>query len=79
MELEMIASEIQTAIGIETKQLFRIGLLKPREAKKWLVKHYYYQWAKSGRTYADIKYELSLRYNISVSSIEKIIYRDNKI
>jgi len=78
MELEMIAHELHAAVGIEAEKLLEIGLVKPHEAKKWLVKHYYYQWAKSGRTYADIKYELSLRYGISVSSIEKIIYRTRK-
>ena len=43
--------------------------------RKWLVKKLYYQeQAKNERSLSDIKNEISEKYDISVSSIEKIIY-----
>jgi len=47
-------------------------------AKKWLVKQHYFRMARTGRTYTDIKYELSVKYGLSVSSIEKLVYRKSK-
>jgi hypothetical protein len=75
MDKEVLVKEIEAATGIEAGPLLEIGLIQPKEAKKWLVRQLYYQLAKTGRTYADIKYELSDRFGISVSSIEKLIYR----
>ena len=43
--------------------------------RKWLVKKLYYQeQAKNERSLTDIKNEISEKYDISVSSIEKLIY-----
>ena len=51
------------------------GLTDIDTIRKWLVKNLYYQMKKDEtRTFADIKYELSINYEISVSSIEKLIY-----
>ncbi len=74
-KLLIIAQEIKEISGIEAKLMLEIGLLHPGQATKWLVKQQYFAMAKTGRTYADIKYELSEKYGISVSSIEKLVYR----
>ncbi len=72
---KILSQEITALTGVEAEKLMEIGLVEPKQAKKWLVRHHYYTLAKTGRTYTDIKYELSDRYGISVSSIEKMVYR----
>ena len=74
---EMIIRDFKREFGIDIGPVIRRGVLHVTEAKKWLVRELYYKWAKEDnqRTYADIKYELSILYDISVSSIEKMIYR----
>jgi hypothetical protein len=72
--IKELSQEIKEIAGYETKELMELGLLPPKHAKKWLVKQRYFLLAKTGRTYTDIKYELSERYGISVSSIEKMVY-----
>jgi hypothetical protein len=69
--------EINDELGVDVHPLIKCGLLDSRSATKWLVRRLYYRMAKEDRTYADIKYELSIRYDISVSSIEKMVYRKN--
>ena len=70
-----IAEDIQNEFGIDVSEVMERGILHPIEAKKWLVKELYFKWAKFDRTFTDIKYELSDRYDISVSSIEKMVYK----
>ena len=72
---DLILIEIQQLTGLDAEKLFEIGLIPANHARKWIVKEKYYQLAKTGRTYTDIKYELSLDYGMSVSAIEKLIYR----
>lgn len=72
---ELIAVEIKDFTGIDPRQFIDIGIIPVDHAKKWVVKQKYFQLAKTGRTYTDIKNELSDIYGISVSSIEKMIYR----
>ena len=72
---DLILGEIQQLTGIDAGRLFDIGLLSPDYARKWVVKQKYFQLAKSGRTYTDIKLELSVDFGLSVSTIEKMIYR----
>ena len=72
---EWIAGEILKFTGVDVKEMLEIGILPPKEAKKWLIKKRYFEMAKTGMTYTDIKYELSIIYEISVSAIEKMIYR----
>ena len=74
---EMIVLDFQKEFGINIGPVIRRGILHVSEAKKWLVRELYFKWAKAdrNRTYADIKYELSILYDISVSCIEKMIYR----
>jgi len=70
-----LVEEIRNEFGVDVSEVVEKGILHPYEAKKWLVKELYFKWAKSDRTFADIKYELSDLYDISVSSIEKMVYR----
>lgn len=72
---DLIIGEIEQLAGIDARQLIEKGLITLQHAKKWIVKQKYFQLAKTGRTYTDIKYELSIGYGISVSSIEKMVYR----
>jgi len=81
-ETEKVITDIREHFGIEIGNLIKKGLLPINAAKKWLVRELYFAYAregntieKGGRTYTDIKYQLSIDYGISVSSIEKIIYR----
>ena len=77
-----IVNDLKEKFGIDVEYLVRMGLLPPNAAKKWLVKALYFKYAnegnncyKGGRTYSDIKNQLSDEYGISISSIEKIVYR----
>ena len=72
---DLIFREIKELAGIEVSQLFDMGLLTLDQARKWLVRERYFQMKKPGRTFTDIKYELSDTYGISVSAIEKLVYR----
>jgi len=72
---DVILNEIRLLAGTDVGKLFDIGLIPPEHARKWLVKQKYFQMAKTGRTYADIKNELSDEYGVSVSTIEKMVYR----
>jgi len=72
---ELILREIKELAGIDASQLFDMGLLTIDQARKWLVREKYFQMKKPGRTFTDIKYELSDEYGISVSAIEKLVYR----
>jgi hypothetical protein len=72
---DQLAKDIEAITGVNPKPLMDLGIMSLDEARKWVVKQKYYLLAKTGRTYADIKYDLSLEYGMSVSSIEKMIYR----
>jgi hypothetical protein len=72
---ELILSEVNEIAGIDVGQLFDIGLISTNHARNWVVKQKYFQLAKTGRTYTDIKNELSDEYGVSISSIEKMVYR----
>ena len=72
---DLILGEIKEIAGIDASYLFDIGLIPADHARNWVVKHKYFQLAKTGRTYTDIKGQLSDEYGVSVSMIEKMIYR----
>jgi len=73
---QKISADLREHFGLEVENLIRMGLLPANSAKKWLVRALYFKYAKSGRTYLDIKLDLSVEYEISVSAIEKLVYRD---
>jgi len=72
---EIILGEIKELAGVDASKLFDIGLIPADHARNWIIKKKYFQLAKTGRTYTDIKNELSEDYGVSVSSIEKMIYK----
>ena len=74
---QRIIEDIRQEFDLDLSEVLHRGILDPRDAKKWLVKQLYYKLYKTDRTYTDIKNELSVKYDISVSSIEKLIYRKN--
>ena len=74
-EEQKIVEDIRSHFGIDVEDIMGKGILPGKVAKKWLVKSRYYEMAKTGRTYFDIKMDLSVEYDISVSAIEKMIYR----
>ena len=73
--VEHLAEEITQISGVDAKKMIEIGLLHPVEARRWLVRNKYYLLANGSRTLTEIKLELSEKYGLSVSSIEKLIYR----
>lgn len=73
---EQVAQDILELTGYDTTALINMGIVQPYDARKWVVKQKYFLLAKTGRTLTDIKYDLSEIYGMSVSSIEKLIYRD---
>ena len=72
---EFIIEEISELSGVDAKPLFNKGLLTLDHARKWIVQQKYFRLKEPGRTYTDIKYELSCDYGLSVSSIEKLVYK----
>lgn len=77
MEREILAALLQKE-GIEARRHMELGLLEEKAAKRWLVKQRYWRMAREGQSYAEIKRELSDQFGISISSIEKMIYRTKK-
>ncbi len=73
--MENIEKDIENMAGVTMKELLKSGLFNEKHAKRWVVKNKYFELAKTGRKYADIKQELSDKYEISVSSIENLIYK----
>jgi len=71
-----IVKDLREYFGLEVENLVMMGLLPTGSAKKWLVRALYFKHAKTGRTYIAIKLDLSVEYNISISAIEKLVYRD---
>jgi hypothetical protein len=72
--IELLANDIRELGGFETEEMMRAGLLHPGEAKKWVVVRRYYQLVKQGMTGIDAKWELSYKYGLSLSTIDKLIY-----
>lgn len=72
---EMILEEIKVIAGIDAVKLFDLGLIPPYHARKWVVREKYFQMKEPGRTYLDIKLELSVIYDVSISAIEKMVYK----
>ena len=72
---KLILNEVNEIVGVDASKFFDIGLISTNHARNWVVKQKYFQLAKTGRTYTDIKTELSDEYGVSVSTIEKMVYR----
>lgn len=72
---ELLVNKIIQVFGIDVSEAASIGLLGEKEMKKVLILKRYEEMAKEGLKYKDIKTILSKEYGVSVSSIEKMVYR----
>jgi len=72
---EMIIQEIKELSGMDAKPFFEKGIVQVTEFRKWIVKQRYNELSKTTMRLTDIKADLSERYAISVSAIEKMIYQ----
>lgn len=74
---EMLVQDIQELSGFNVRPMLEKGLISLTEARKWVVKEKYMRMASSDdrSTLTDIKYELGEIYGMSVSAIEKMIYK----
>jgi len=70
--LEKLCIEI---INIDPGELIDIGLITVETMKKALIKIEYAELAKRQLKYKYIKEMLSVKYDISISAIEKLIYK----
>ncbi len=73
---ELLISEIFELMNMDVKQAVVTGLVGEREMKRQLVRFHYQEMAKQDMTYKVIKGKLSKRYGLSVSAIEKLVYRN---
>lgn len=76
--LEQLATDFMEKYQLDIKEIIDVGLVGEKEIVKALVRKEYEEMAKLGMKYKDIKAELSEKYGLSVSSIEKLIYRKPK-
>ena len=72
---EMLVSEVLDKMNADIRESIEIGLAGEKEIKRVLLKKEYEDMAKEGMKYKDIKVLLSEKYGLSVSSIEKLVYR----
>ena len=72
---ELLANKILQNFQIDITDAISIGLVGEREMKRALILKAYEEMAKEGMKYKDIKAMLSKEYGVSVSSIEKMVYR----
>jgi len=75
-KLEILAVEFMEKYQLDIKEIIDVGLIGEKEIIKALVRKEYEEMAKQGMKYKDIKNVLSKKYEISVSSIEKLMYRN---
>ncbi len=81
-ETEKVVVAFRERLGIEAEYLIVRGILPLRTAKKFLVKEIYLDEArkcqcrqKGGKNFTEIKYELADAYGVSISVIDKMIYK----
>ncbi len=75
---DLLANKILQNFQIDVTDAITIGLVGEREMKKALIIKAYEEMAKEGLKYKDIKARLSKEYGVSVSSIEKMVYKPTK-
>ena len=70
-----LVNDVQDKFGIDVTDAIRIGLAGEKEIKRVLIKKKYALLATEGISYKEIKDRLSREFGVSVSSIEKMVYR----
>ena len=71
---ERLVSDVMDKLNADIKEAVEIGLAGEKELKRVLVKKDYEDMAKRGIMYKQIKQELSKKYGVSISWIEKLVY-----
>jgi len=72
---ELLANKILQNFHIDITGAIGIGLIGEKEMKRVLILKSYREMAKEGKKYKDIKEKLSKEFGVSISSIEKMVYR----
>jgi hypothetical protein len=76
-----VIRDILDEFSIDATYFVFIGLLHIDDAKNWLIKRLYekrrmaYQRGESDENIEYIKEDLSLRYGVSFSKVEKLVYQ----
>ena len=74
---QRIIKDILQHYKVDVSYFVAMGLLHIDDAKYWLIKKEYKRLYNNGEySYKNVKKFLSERYTISISSIEKLIYRN---
>ena len=71
----LLADQVQKTFRVDVVPAIEIGLFGEQQMKKALVRYKYDELAKQGIKYKEIKARLSRKYGVSVSWIEKLVYR----
>lgn len=74
-DLMLLVNDVQDKFDVDVLEAVEVGLVSEKDLKRALIVYYYESMAKEGKTYKEIKLVLSEKYGISVSSIEKLVYR----
>jgi hypothetical protein len=72
---EKLVNEVLDKLNADIRESIEIGLAGEKEIKRVLLKKEYEDMAKEGMKYKDIKILLSEKYGLSVSMIEKLVYK----
>ena len=76
-----VIRDILDEFAIDVTYFVHIGLLHIDDAKNWLIKKIYekrrmaYQRGESDENIEYIKEDLSIRYGVSFSKVEKLVYQ----
>jgi len=75
---QKLINDCLDVFNIDISEAFYFGLIKEFDLTKTIVAHKYYEMGKDGMKYQDVKFKLSREYNISVNTIDKLIYGNGK-
>jgi hypothetical protein len=70
-----LIEEVSQKLGLDVLEAVKVGMVGEDDLKRVLIQYEYAEMAKQGMKYKEIKQVLSLRYDWSVSRIEKLVYR----
>ncbi len=73
-DLRLLVGDVLDKFNVDVFDAVGVGLVSEKDLKRVLIKYDYEKLAKSGIKYKDIKKQLSEKYEVSVSSIEKLVY-----
>jgi len=70
-----LIEEVNQKLGLDVLESVKVRMVGEDDLKRVLIQHEYVEMAKQGMKYKEIKEVLSLKYDWSVSRIEKLVYR----